>query len=523
MNKLLRRLGCLCVMCAGAAFAQNLVILHTNDTHSHIDAEKGVGGVLQRKALIDSVRKAERNVLLVDAGDIVQGTLYFKLFKGDVEYPLMDKMGYDIQILGNHEFDNGLTELAKYYKRGGAAKLSANYDFSDTPLAGVFDPYIIKKIGGKKVGFMGINIKPEGIIGKENYEGLKYFDIIETANATAAKLRSMGCTAVIAVTHIGYSNDSDMPLTTDVDLAKASKGIDVIISGHSHEIVSPDTPKRPNVFTNAEGKPVLIEQTGRYGANMGYIKLNLNGDKPLVENARMIPVAGVDSSKFDKKIMEFLQPYRHTVDSINKRVIAYNTIDMLNTKQYASSVPLSNFAADVVAEYANLVADSLNLSHRVDLAIVNSGGIRKPMPKGEVTEGEVLSMFPFSNYVVIVEMDGKQLIRLLEQAALQKGQAVSREVLMGLDAGGKSVKSILLDGQPINPDATYYVATLDYLYGGGDYLSEFPAGKEVWSDSLELCAPMMRQIVARGKAGLPVNPDTRPRIVTVEAMDSTGL
>ena len=113
------------------ATAENLVILHTNDTHSLIDPDKdGRGGVLQRKAIIDSVRKGEKNVILVDAGDMVQGTLYFKYFKGDVEYPLMNMLGYDIRILGNHEFDNGMKDLAKYYKDVKADRLSANYDFS---------------------------------------------------------------------------------------------------------------------------------------------------------------------------------------------------------------------------------------------------------------------------------------------------------------------------------------------------------------------------------------------------------
>lgn len=132
------------------ASAQSLVLLHTNDTHSHIDADNGVGGVLQRKAIVDSIRKAEKNVVFIDAGDIVQGTLYYKLFRGQVEYPLMERLGYDIQVLGNHEFDNGIDELANYYTREGAARLSANYDFSKTPLKGVFDPYLIKTIGGKR-------------------------------------------------------------------------------------------------------------------------------------------------------------------------------------------------------------------------------------------------------------------------------------------------------------------------------------------------------------------------------------
>lgn len=516
MNRLTRCMAALCVCAAAAAGAQNLVILHTNDTHSHIDAENGVGGVLQRKALIDSVRRAEKNVVLVDAGDIVQGSLYFKLFGGRVEYPLMDMMGYDIQILGNHELDNGIDELAKYYRRKGAAKLSANYDFSGTALDGVFDPYIIKKIGGRKVGFMGLNLDPEGIVSPHNYRGLRYDDIIETANGTAARLRSLGCDMVVAVTHIGYSDGSETPKTTDVDLARASKGIDIIISGHSHEVVSPDTPERPNVFANAEGKPVLVEQTGRYGANLGYIKIDLGGKLPAVTEARMIPVAGQDPARFDKKIKAFIEPFRQVVDSVNSRRIAMCDVNMLNTKQYASSTLLSNFTADVVHQYAVHVADSIGLPNGVDLSVVNSGGIRLPMDQGPVTEGQILSTYPFVNYVEIVEMPGTVLYEVLSQAALQKGQAVSAGVWIGLGETGDSVESILVDGRPIDGDATYTVATLDYLASGGDYLSAFRQAKRLWIDSKELCAPVMQYVVNLGKAGIPVNPDPRPRVVTVK-------
>ena len=144
-----------------SAAAERLVILHTNDTHSNIESDRnGVGGILPRKAIIDSVRKAEKNVILVDAGDMVQGTLYFKYFRGDVEYPLFNMMGYDVRILGNHEFDNGIDELARNWKKVKGARLSANYDFSKTPAAGLFKPYVVKKIGKKKIGFIGINVDP---------------------------------------------------------------------------------------------------------------------------------------------------------------------------------------------------------------------------------------------------------------------------------------------------------------------------------------------------------------------------
>ena len=502
--------------CALGATAQSLVLLHTNDTHSHIDAEGGVGGVLQRKAIVDSIRRAEKNVLLIDAGDIVQGSLYYKLFGGAVEYPLMKLLGYDIQILGNHEFDNGVDELSKYYTKDGAVKLSSNYTFSDPALNSVFRPWVIKTIGGKKVGFLGLNLDPDGIIGAANSKGVEYHDILSSANATAAMLRSKGCSTVVAVTHIGYTDVTGRDLMTDPKLATLSRGIDIIIGGHSHTVVTPGG-NLPCVVNNADGKPVLIVQTGRYGANLGYIKLDLSKPASQAE-ARMIPVAGIDSARYDKQVMQFLAPYRQAVDSINSRRIALNAADMMNSKKYAESVQLTNLACDVAALYADHVLDSIaspQMPAHVDLALMNSGGIRLPFPKGEITEGQMLSAFPFTNRMEIVELTGRDLAALLQQAATQGGQGLSGDALVSLSPSGE-VQGILIAGEPIVRDRKYYVATLDYLADGGDYLEEFKKGRVLWSDDKDFCAPMMQYIVNMGKAGIPVNPDPRPRFITGE-------
>lgn len=509
------------LLCAAPLWvaAQTLTILHTNDTHSHIDAEGGVGGVLQRKALIDSVRAADRNVLLVDAGDAVQGTLFFKLFGGDVEYPLMDMMGYDIRILGNHEFDNGLPSLAGHLRRAKSALLSANYDFTGTPLQGMFAPYVIKKIDGKKVGFMGLNIDPHGIIAAENWKGIVPKDIIATAQATADDLRARGCAAVVAVTHIGYSNDTPVPMTTDVELARATTGIDAIISAHSHEVVSPASgPERPNVVQNAAGRPVLIAQTGRYGALLGLLKLDLSGRGEVVRESKMIPVAGVDPGKFDKKIEAFIGRYQAKVDSINARAVAWCPRALVNSKHYTLSAPLSNLAVDIVQQYAVHVLDSIGTPYTSDLAIMNCGGVRVPMPEGPVTEGEILSMFPFANYVVVVEMSGERLSALLAQAMAQQGQAPSWNVLGSYSSTPDKAEGILVDGQPIDPARTYHVATIDYLATGGDYLSEMVDAPVVWRDTRELCAVVMRYICALGAASVPVAPDPRPRFLPAHSL-----
>ncbi len=500
---------------AMGAVAQQVVLLHTNDTHSHIDADKGVGGVLQRKAMIDSIRRAEKNVILIDAGDIVQGSLYFKLFGGKVEYPLMDMLGYDVQILGNHEFDNGLDQLARFYKRGVAVKLAANYDFTGTPLEGVFDPYVIRRIGKKKIGIFGLGLDPDGMISADNCRGMKFRDIIATADSTAALLRRKGCDMVVAVTHLGYTNAPRKPLVTDPELAARTRGIDIIIGGHSHEQVSPATAAdRPNVVSNADGKPVLIAQTGRYGERLGYIRIDLSGASPTVREAALLPVAGVSPARFDRKIQSFLAPYTHIVDSINRRVIAVSAVDMPNTKQYATSVLFSNFTADAAAAYATWQLDSLaapGLPRRVDLAVMNSGGIRLPMRKGAVTEGQVLSTYPFTNHLVITRVSGERLDSILRQAAFWGNQGVSSQAEITLAPDGRETAGILIDGRPIDPRRDYYVATLDYLALGGDYMEAFAGSEVVWRDPLEWCAPMMRLIVDMGHASAPIDPDPRPR------------
>lgn len=161
---------------------ENLVLLHTNDTHSTIEPLKydNMGGILRRKVIVDSVRNCQPNVLLIDAGDAMQGSLYYNLFGGEVERKFMDAIGYDIQILGNHEFDKGIECLHKQISLSKAQWIATNYDLRETSLTLFFRPYVIKKYGGKRIGFMGINLNPEGIISACNITkiGTKMFFII---------------------------------------------------------------------------------------------------------------------------------------------------------------------------------------------------------------------------------------------------------------------------------------------------------------------------------------------------------
>ena len=183
---------CLCALMAVPAMrADNLTIIAVNDTHSQIDpTSDNLGGVARRRAIYDQLRAQNPNTVLIHAGDAVQGTLYFSIYRGDVEYALMDTLGYDAIILGNHEFDNGMEELAAHYRNVDAVKISANYDFSATPLDGLFQPYWIKAVGDKRVAFFGININPVGLIAETNCENLRYINAPDVADAMARYARA---------------------------------------------------------------------------------------------------------------------------------------------------------------------------------------------------------------------------------------------------------------------------------------------------------------------------------------------
>lgn len=252
--------------------AQNkhLVILHTNDTHSRIEPlpendkyNPNTGGVERRMTYIDEIRKKNKNVLLFDAGDFVQGTPYFNLFKGKAEVEAMNLMKYDAVTIGNHEFDYGMDVLNSFVKEIKFPVVCSNYDFSKTKLASVVKPYLILKKDGVKIGVLSTNINPRGLISSVNYRGMRFLPRIETANKYALFLRMVKkCDLVICLSHCGYKQD--------VELAKKTENIDIIIGGHSHTFM-----KKPDFIENKKGKEVLMFQIGAKGVNVGRIDVEL--------------------------------------------------------------------------------------------------------------------------------------------------------------------------------------------------------------------------------------------------------
>ncbi|MEA5070729.1 MAG: metallophosphoesterase [Petrimonas sp.] len=258
-------------MCGTVAFGQkSIVILHTNDTHSRIEPipesdriAGNKGGVVRRMNYIEQVRKENKNVLLFDAGDFLQGTPYFNLFKGEVETEAMNMMRYDAVTLGNHEFDYGLEALEKVVRRAKFPIISSNYDFSGTPLNNFIKPYLIFKKDGVKIGVIGINIQPKGLIASGNYDGMKFLQPERVANELALKLKTTDrCDMVICLSHLGY--------TADKRLVEQTRNIDIVIGGHSHTNM-----KTPDMLKNIDNKDVMVFQTAGRGIYVGRIDVEL--------------------------------------------------------------------------------------------------------------------------------------------------------------------------------------------------------------------------------------------------------
>lgn len=257
------------VLFALSAGAQNLTVIHINDTHSHIDPQRsgeyiGRGGVIEQAAYIDSVRCADgkRNVLLLHAGDYGQGTSYFTEMGGNIEIDVMNAFRFDASCLGNHEFDNGIDELARRLKNLKNDVVCANYDFSGTVLEDLVQPYTIVRKAGKKIGIIGLLTDVSSVVDSEIAQVLQYQDPAKVVNKYAEYLREeKGCDMVICLSHLGY--------TEDKELAASTVNVDLIVGGHSHTLLH-----KKQIVKNPEGDDVVVVQNWKWGLNLGHLSVD---------------------------------------------------------------------------------------------------------------------------------------------------------------------------------------------------------------------------------------------------------
>jgi 5'-nucleotidase len=262
---------------------EKVTILHTNDTHSRIDPFDsgdfaGLGGVIARKAIIDEIRKTEKHVLLLDAGDIFQGTPYFNLYNGELEIKAMSMLGYDAATMGNHDFDGGIDNFEKQLNHANFPFIVSNYNFENTPLDQKIQKYKIFQKGNIRIGVFGLGIELDGLVPKALYGETQYLDPIHIGNQYAHFLKhEKKCQIIIGLSHLGYSYPSKQRVS-DLLLAETIDNVDIIIGGHTHTFLN-----SPKEIKNKFGKFVIVNQVGWGGINLGRLDIYLKKDSKKVD------------------------------------------------------------------------------------------------------------------------------------------------------------------------------------------------------------------------------------------------
>lgn len=276
-----------------SAKTKRITILHTNDTHSHLDTFPqsdakfpNQGGAAKRATIFSNIKTENANTLILDAGDMFQGTPYFNYYGGELEIKIMNMLQYDAGTLGNHEFDNGVNSLAEQIQKANFDIINANYDFKNTLMNGLTKPYKVFIKDRIKIGVFGLGIKLEGLVNKSEYGETVWHNPIEIAHDVTRILKDdLKCDLIICLSHLGYKFDSNSQMISDLDLAAKTKNIDLIIGGHTHTFL-----EKPTIVLNADQKEVIVNQVGCYGVRVGQIDFYFDAFNNKTNTSRVINV-----------------------------------------------------------------------------------------------------------------------------------------------------------------------------------------------------------------------------------------
>lgn len=486
---------------ASSADKFELRVLHTNDTHAHLD------NIARRVTAVKEARNDR--TLLLDAGDVFTGTLYYNQYKGLADLFFMNKLNYDAMTFGNHEFDDGPKGLVEFVKAAKFPFVSANVDFSKEPVlrdyakqeigapgeAGHIYPAIIKEIQGEKVGIIGLTT-PESAVLASPGENIQFADEVESARQQVEALEAQGINKIIVLSHLGY--------TVDQDLAKAVEGIDIIVGGHSH------TQLNEAEVLHKEAEPTLIVQTGEYNKYLGQLDVVFNGEGVLTAwQDKLISLdakndAGEYLIKGDAESEAKLKEYEAPLEELKQTVIGKTLVDLDGERNHVRTQETN--LGDLVAD--GMRAKVMSIVKESDVAgyvtIQNGGGIRASIGAGDITLGHLLTTMPFGNNLSALKMTGEEIVAALESgvSGVENGEGRFPQVsgmrfyydstkagdkfdaVTGAktQAGNRIVKVQIkqADGSysDIDPKAYYIVATNSYIADGGDFYKSMKQAKD---------------------------------------------
>jgi 5'-nucleotidase / UDP-sugar diphosphatase len=475
---------------AAGAETYQLRIFHTNDHHARLEpVVSGTppapvhAGVSRRKTLLDALRKDARNqnVLVLDAGDVFQGTLFFNQYRGLADLEFYNALKYDAIAIGNHEFDIGQQALADFISRASFPVLSANIKVDPSSvLAGKITPWYVKWVGGQPIGIIGVTTEETAILSSPG-AGVTFTDPVAAVKLGVADLRGRGVNKIIVLSHLG--------ITADRELGRKVDGIQAIVGGHSHTPMGPmlarptSAQPYPEVVPSPSGKPVIVVTDWEWGRWMGDLTLgyDANGDltKVVAGHPVEVSVAKIEPDQgFENRIKVFSGP----IDTLRKTVVG------------SAAVLLNGARADVRSKETNLsnmIADSSLLktqSAGSQIAIVNGGGIRASFNAGPITIGNVLEVLPFGNTLTVLTITGAQVREALENGVSQVETTAGRFPQVGgmrysydpKAAVGSRILSIDIKSgdsyTPINPTASYRLVINSFAATGGDGYSVLTRG-----------------------------------------------
>ena len=471
-------------------------ILHTNDTHGRVEEGKYAGmGFAKISSIVEDYRSKKNNVLLLDAGDTFHGQTIVNLNEGESTVKILNKMGYDAMAVGNHDFNYGQERLKELNEMTDFPILGANLDPE------LVDSYIIKDINGFKVGIFGL-ATPETTFKThpKNVKGLTFEDPVEVSRDMVEKLQDK-TDMIIALSHLGMSEGSKH---TSTEVAKKVKGIDLIVDGHSHHVLK-------------EGKKVnntLIVQAGEYDKNVGIVNVKVSDIKIAEMNAELFTKKEAAEIKPDQDVLDLIAEIKDQNDKITSEVIGKTAV-VLNGERAEVRTGETNLG--------DLITDAMLDAVDADVAITNGGGIRASIDKGKVTRGEVITVLPFGNTVIVKEIKGSTLFNAVEHGLSEypahEGlfpQIGGMSFVFAKDRpAGERVLKIWVNGKPLNHDKTYRVATNDFMAAGGDGYTMFK-GTETYQEAGGLEEILMKYINEKGT----VSPGKDGRIIPVEVKGS---
>ena len=441
-----------------------ITIYHTNDPHGWIYPKKAIlpdstqalrGGFA---VLANYLKGAKSPYLLIDAGDLFQGTPEGNLTGGTSVVDIMNALNYDIVAPGNHEFDYGFENFFRLDSLADFPFLCDNVidSVSGEPLS-VFKPYEIREINGIKVGFFGLLTPDTRSMSDWDYPGAIIVDPIKTANEMIPKLKAKGAQIIIAITHLGFG--------ADTILVKNTNGIDVIIGGHSHTTLK-------NGY-RVKGRKTLIVQTGAFLNNIGILTIRYNAGKNKISTVsdKLVPLWEKQFGQ-DPKIAKIVEKYVKQVGAKMDAVIGAAEITITRYTDGTIESPLGNWITDVMREWAN-----------ADVAFQNSGGIRADMLQGPITIRNIYTICPFDNSLVTMELTGNQLKQLIEHSLVHEYGGLQMSGLKVYYDSAKpafqKVTKILIQGEPLNTSKSYRIVTNSFLAYGGEGYKILSSGKNM--------------------------------------------